>query len=45
VKVTRETQPDIVLMDICMPVMDGITAAEIITAVAAMTPYVVAHRL
>ncbi len=32
IEAARELQPDIILMDINMPDMDGITAAEIITA-------------
>ena len=32
VDLTRELRPDLVLMDVKMPVMDGITAAEIIGA-------------
>lgn len=33
VEITKECKPDLILMDITMPVMDGITATEIIRGI------------
>jgi two-component system response regulator NreC len=37
VKKAAELQPDVILLDICMPVMDGLTAAELIRRDAPQT--------
>lgn len=40
IDLVRATEPDIVLMDICMPMMDGITAAEIISSSVPASPII-----
>ena len=44
VNLTRELRPDLVMMDIKMPEMDGIAAAEMLTR-EKLAPVAAAHRV